>query len=101
MIGAGLAGDPVFRQRRPERLQPLLQRRLVVARERLRAARVDRLLHFAAQERRRRLEAAIEIDRGNQRLVGVGQQRLLEAAAGLLFAAPENQVFAEAGSAPA
>ena len=41
------------------------------------------------------IESAVEIDRRDQRFAGVGQQRLLAAAAGLLFAAAENHVLAE------
>ena len=43
----------------------------------------------------RRLEAAVEVDRRDQRFAGVGQQRLLAAAAGLLLAAAEDHVVAE------
>ena len=41
------------------------------------------------------LDAAVEIDRRDQRFVAVGEQRLLAAAARLLLAAPEQQVIAE------
>jgi hypothetical protein len=95
MVGTSLTRHTIFRQRPAERLQPLLQRRLVIARERLRAAFVQRVFQFAAQERLGRLETAVEIDRGDQRLVGVGEQRLLETATGLFLAAPEDQMFAE------
>src|SRR5438309_962650 len=47
------------------------------------------------EERRRRVESAVDIERGDQRLVGIRKQRLLEAAAALLFAAPEEQMLAE------
>ena len=50
---------------------------------------------LARDERARLLDAAVEIDRRDQRLVAVGQQRLLAPAAGLLLAAPEQQVIAE------
>ena len=43
----------------------------------------------------RRLETAVEIERRDQRLAGIGEQRRLAAAAGLLLAAPEDQVIAE------
>jgi hypothetical protein len=44
VIGTGFARHTVLRQRPAERLEPLLQRRLVIARERLRAALVERIL---------------------------------------------------------
>ena len=87
---------------RPLRLQPLLQPRLVIAAEVLRAA-AHRSIP-AANSRIRKLragvEAAVEVDRGDHRFAGVGQQRLLAASAGLLFAAAENHVIAEPQAAP-
>ena len=50
---------------------------------------------FAGDERARVLDAAVEIDGGDERLVAVGQQRLFAAAAGLLFAAAEQQMIPE------
>ena len=55
----------------------------------------DQRRELAGDERARLLDAAIQVDRRDQRLVAVGQQRLLAAAAGLLLAAPEQQVIAE------
>ncbi len=46
-------------------------------------------------KRPRRLDAAVEIDRRDQRLVAVGDERVLAAAAGLLLAAAEDQELAE------
>ena len=40
-------------------------------------------------------DAAVEVDRGKQRFVSVGQQRLFAAAARLLLAAPEQQMLPE------
>ena len=54
-----------------------------------------RVLQLAAQEGFGRFEPAVQIDGGDQRLVAVGQQRLLEAAAGLLLAAAQDQMLAE------
>ena len=46
----------------------------------------------------RRVDAAVEVDRRDERLVAVGEQRLLAAAAGLLLAAAEQQVTRRAPS---
>src|SRR5262249_18539100 len=82
--------------REASRLQPLLQRRLVIASENVGLLRLlDRRLELAAKKRGRGLESAVEIHRGDERLVGIRQQRLLEAPAALLLAAPEEQVLAE------
>src|SRR5262249_58400423 len=40
-------------------------------------------------------DAAVQIDRRNERLIAVGEQRLLAPPSGLLFPAPEQQVLAE------
>ena len=56
---------------------------------------VDQLAELLDDERARRLDAAVEIDRGDQRLARVGDQRLLPPAAGLLLAAAEQQILAE------
>ena len=95
MIGTRFSRDAILGQRPAERLQTLLKRRLVIANECLRASLVDRILELAAQKCLGRLEPAVEIDRGDQRLVAVREQRLLEAAAGLLLTTPQNQVLAE------
>ena len=50
---------------------------------------------FARDEGTRVLDTAVEVNRGQQRLVRVGEQRLLAAAARLLFPAAEEQVPAE------
>src|SRR5207253_5357238 len=76
----------VVRQRQVARLQQLLQRRLVVLpRHAVAPHLVDERRQLTDDERARVLDAAVEIDRRDQRLVGVGQQRLLAAAAGLLL----------------
>ena len=48
----------------------------------------------------RRLDAAVEIDRRDQRLVAVGDDGALPAAAGLLFAATEDQELPEVSASP-
>src|SRR5262245_55118125 len=81
------------------RLQPFLQRRLVIFGERrLRAGATGLLNHvfeLALDEALRRFDAAVKIDRGDERLVAVRDQRVLTAAAGLFLAAPENQKLSE------
>ena len=95
------ADEAVLGQRQVARLQQLLQRRLVVLRRATPSLPdlVEQRRELADDERARVLDAAVQIDRGDQRLVAVGQQRLLAAAAGLLLAAPEQQVIAEAAAA--
>ena len=69
----------------------------MVAAEILRLPRLlDVTREFAHEELPRRLQPAIEINRRDQRLTGVGQQRVLEAAAGFLLATAENHVVAQA-----
>src|SRR5262245_27192820 len=95
MIGTCLSRDAVLGQPPAECLQALLQRRFVIAQECRRASFVDRVLELAAQECVGRLEASVEIERRNQRFVAVGEQRLLETAARLLLATPQDEVLAE------
>ena len=96
MIGAERADEPVLRQRRIPRLHQLLQRRLVVLPGRAGTLSVgEQRRELAGHECARVLDAAVEVDRRDERLVAVGEQRLLAAAAGLLLAAPEQQVIAE------
>src|SRR4030095_1560498 len=95
VIGTSFARHTVFRQRPAKCLELLLQRRLVIARKRLRAALVECVLQFAAQERLGRLETAVEINRRDQRLVSVGEQRLLEPTAGLFLATAKDQMVTD------
>ena len=55
----------------------------------------ERPSNWRAMNARRLVDAAVEIDRGDQRFVAVGEQRLFAAPAGLLFAAAEQQMVAE------
>src|SRR3954453_5576359 len=55
---------------------------------------------MALDESLRRLDAAVEINRGNQRFVAVRDDRVLAPAAGLLLAAPENQELPEVQPLP-
>ena len=97
VVGANLAGHPVRRQRPSQPLEPFLQARLVVTAEILGLPRIlDLAGQLAHQELPGGLEAAVQVDRRDHRLAGVGQQRLLAAAAGLLLAAPEDHVIAKA-----
>ena len=95
MIRPDGADEPVLGQRAIARLQQFLQRRLVVLGRHAVAATASTSAELAHDERARVLDAAVEIDRRDQRFVAVGQQRLLAAAAGLLLAAAEQQVIAE------
>src|SRR5262249_23748118 len=97
VVGASGPHQTVLGQRPVARLQELLERRLVVLAGDARPARLlEQRTGLAHDERARVLDAAVQIDRGNQRLVPVGEQRLLAAAAGFLLAAPEQQMIAEA-----
>jgi hypothetical protein len=75
-------------------LQPLLQRGLPVVGERgiggLIAADVDQRAEARHDEFARRLDAAVQIDRRDQRLEAIGQDRVLATSSGLLLAAPEQ-----------
>src|SRR5690349_2937528 len=59
---------------------------------------VDERFELPRDEGRHLLDAAVEIDRGNQRFITVGEQRLLAASTGFLLAAPEEQVLAKVES---
>ena len=56
----------------------------------------DEIAELAGDEPARRLDAAVEIDCREQRLVAVGQQRLFPPPAGLLLAFAEQQMLADA-----
>src|SRR5690349_11682402 len=56
---------------------------------------VEQRAEFAPEELPDIVDAAVEINRRDERLVAIRQQRLLAASAGLLLAAPEQQVLAE------
>src|SRR5262245_34377531 len=97
MVGTDLAGDTVVRQRLAAGLKPLLQTRLVIAAEVLGALGIlDVRPKFAQEERARRIEAAVEVNGGDQRLTGVGEQRLFAPAAGLFLPTAQNHVIAKA-----
>src|SRR5207248_4445087 len=85
----------VLGQRFLVRLQVLLQRRFVIlVGEAARANVGEERRELAREERPRLLDATIEIDRGDERFVAVGEQRLLAAPARLLLAAAEQQMIA-------
>src|SRR5439155_1271236 len=83
-IGSHGAGQPVLRQRLVVRLQVLLQRRLVILTGEAPGADLgDERRELARDERANLLEPAVEIDRRDEGLVAVGEQRLFAPAAGL------------------
>src|SRR5206468_12914168 len=55
----------------------------------------DERRELADDEGARGVDAAVEINRGDQRLVAVGEQRLLAPPSGFFLAAAEQQVIAE------
>ena len=57
---------------------------------------LDEASQLAHDERARLFDAAVEVQRGDERLAPVGQQRLLSAPSRLLLAAAEQQMVAEA-----
>ena len=89
------SGETVHRQALPVSLEPLLQCGFIVLGEgRLGAAApglFDQVLKLPLDEAAYLFEAAIEIDRGNQRFVGIRNQRVLVPPAGLLFPPAEDQ----------
>jgi hypothetical protein len=96
VVGARLAGDAVLGEGMPEALYALLQRRLVVRRQARRRPRVERLAQLAQQKRGCGLDAAVEIDPGDERFVAVGEQGLLVAPARLLLARGSDALRAAA-----
>ena len=74
---------------------PLLQPRLEVVQAGL-ARRGDALAEQPLDHGERRVEAAVEVDGGDERLAGVGEHRGLAPPARLLFAAAEEEPLAEA-----
>src|SRR5262245_25086098 len=99
MCGTDLGCQAVDGQAAVVRLQPFLQRRLVVFGEgRVRASPAglgDKALELALDEGASGIDAAVEIDRGNKCFVAVGDERQLLTASSLLLAAAENQMLAE------
>src|SRR5262245_66628019 len=96
MIGTERPDKAIVGQAEIARLQELLESGLVVvAADAVLADVRDERRELTDYERARRLDAAVEVNRGEQRLVAVGEQRLLSPAAGLFLAPPEQQVRAE------
>ena len=83
----------IGRRRQPARLRPFLQRGLGVAPDR--AHRRDPLAPGAQDQPPRRLEPAVEIDRGDHRLHRVAEQRRLAPPAGQHLRAPHAERAAE------
>ena len=97
MIGTGGADQAVLGERPASRLHQLLQRRLVVLPGRADTPRLlDERRELACDERPRMLDPTIEINGRDERLVTVGEKRLLLAATGFFFAPAEEQVLAKA-----
>ena len=96
MIGSGRAGEPVLGKRPIVGLQIFLQRRLVILRRHAVPVHVvDQGRELARDEGAHLLDAAVQVDGRDERLVAVRKQRQLAAAASLLFPAPEQQVLAQ------
>ena len=96
MIRTRRAREPVLGERPIAGLEVFLERRLViVARQAVPVNVVDERRELARDERANVLDPAVEVDRRDQRFVAVGEERLLSAAAGFLFATAEQQVVAD------
>src|SRR5690606_19077905 len=94
--GAVRRDDRIDRQRQLLALEVLLQKRLRVLAERLRIDRLQDRLVQGDQHRLRRIEAAVEEHRADDRLDGVAEDRRAAKAAALGFALAEQQVRAQA-----
>ena len=79
----------VGRQRHAASLRPFLQYRLGILRRRY--VPLDQLAPQAFDDLCRHREAAVQVDRGDQRLAGIGQQAGVAAAAGILLAPRKPQ----------
>ena len=98
VVRAHLARQPVLRQHQVAGLRPLLQRGLVVGTEVGQAARphfLDEITELFVDKRLGRLDATVEIDRGDDCLVGICDYRRLPATTGLFLAPPEEQMIPE------
>src|SRR5436190_2817157 len=94
VIRADLLHDAVLRQLKSLPLRQLLQRRLVVLEQQIFGVdRFDVLRERALDQRARRFDAAVEVNRGDHRFEKIRQQRLFLAAAGLLLAHTEIDHF--------
>src|ERR1043165_487253 len=90
VIGTDLVDHRVLRQRQSPPLRQLLQRGLVVVEEEVVGVdALDVVLERALDQRARRLDAAVEVDRRDDGLEQVRQQRVLLPPARLLFADAE------------
>jgi len=94
VIGAELLDDLVGRRRLEPRLRGLLEPGLEVV-EALELDGLDPLREQPVDHRVGGHEAGVEIDRGDDRLERVGEDRWLGPPAGLLFALAEHQPLAE------
>src|ERR1043165_9351360 len=97
VIGAGLADDRVLRQRQSLPLRQLLQRGLVVVEEEIVGVdALDVVAEGALDQRARRLDAGVEVDRRDHGLEEIRQERILLPPARLLFADAEVDHLAHA-----
>jgi hypothetical protein len=55
----------------------------------------SRLKQCVSEDLARGFQSTLQVDRGNYRLEGIGQERRLVAPAGLFLAAPKPQVLAK------
>ena len=97
--GPSRSRSTIGRRRQAARLRPFLQRGLGVA-ARPRAPRAIRVAPGPQDQRPRRLEAAVEIDRGDHRLHRVAEQRRLAPPAGQHLRAAHPQRRAEVERRP-
>src|ERR1051325_1075078 len=97
VIGADLADHRVLRQRQPLSLRQLLQRGLVVVEEEVVGVdALDVVAEGALDQRARRLDAGVEVDRRDDGLEQVRQERVLLPPARLLLADAEVDHVAHA-----
>jgi len=102
MLRTALPHDHIARRRQAAGLREFLQRALVVPEFLLQLPAFAAVIrgfhrgHATADEFARRMHAAIQVDRRNQRLQRVHQQRLLVPAAAHLLAAAKLQILAQA-----
>src|SRR5712691_2151260 len=96
MIGAVLIDDPVFRQRKAERLRGLLQGGLVVVKGEVADVDASDVAgEDAADEGSGGWQAPVQVDRSDDRLQSIGEQRQLLSASRPRFARSHSQIAAD------
>lgn len=94
MIRAFGRGQLICRQAKAARLRPFLQYGLRIARRRLH--RADQRPPEALDKAESRSKTTVEIDRGDQRLAGIGEDRRLVGRAGSSFGGRKMQIAIKA-----